>query len=578
MMRQEQVVSPDTSRAASPPQPAPRIGPVNDPLEREADRAAASVIANESVAPISRNTGPALNRKAAGAGPVAQQGVAAATRAVSQGGVPLTSEQRAYFEPRFGHDFSDVRLHAGGEAAQAARGIGAKAYTHGHDIAFAHGKADSRLLAHELTHVVQQRGGNETIQRQPDDQGEIEMPMQWAFAGDPKLATDIRYARTLGKADARRLRKAGSLSAADKAEVSAKLSFFEGAAYDAYVGEVKLALIEVTREEIDMGAEEKPALPVPPTTTGFERFRNEPTYIDNNITKVEYFTAELAIIHYKDGTKFELGLTAQWMKPPVVEVDYTTPAYQLHAYTSAKNEARFFRETDNVPRTATFNEIQTKYSSEVKYYLEPGTARIVPSHINMLTAPTLCGVLLSSLERYEEQVEMAVKIGIGGTTAIGAYAGAGGLPKNVGVGVGTATARRIVGSTVARAVPAEVNATLRALGVAEHDLGVFAQGQKVFGSVQRGAIEFTPYFIREGDTLVAGVLSAASKGDPSSMIKAYLMFRKSATAMAKSIGAKTLRLEADVVVNTEGLIDSLLKRGFKLVDEASSKYALEIPL
>jgi hypothetical protein len=48
--------------------------------------------------------------------------------------------------------------------------------------------------------------------------------------------------------------------------------------------------------------------------------------------------------------------------------------------------------------------------------------------------------------------------------------------------------------------------------------------------------------------------------------------------MAKSLGAKTLRLEADVVVNTEGLVGSLLKRGFKLVDEAPSKYALETPL
>jgi hypothetical protein len=556
-----------------------RIGQVNDPLEREADRAAASVIANEAVTAISRSTGPVVNRKAAGAEPVAQQGVAAAARAVAQGGVPLTPEQRAYFEPRFSHDFSDVRLHAGGEAAQVARGIGAKAYTHGHDIAFAQSKVGTRLLAHELTHVVQQRGGNQTIQRQPDVSGEIEMPMEWAFARDPQRASDVRYARSLGKADAKRLRKAGSLSADDRAEVNAKLSFFVGNAYDAYVAEVRLALIEVTREEIDMGADESAKGGQSVTTaTGFERFRNEPTYIDNEITRVEYFTAELAIIHYKDGTKFELGLTAQWMKPPVVEVDYTTPAYQLHAFTSAKNEARFFRESDKVPRTATFDEIQTKYSSEVKYYLEKGTARIVPSHINMLTAPTLCGVLLSSLERYEEQVQMAVKIGIGGTTAIGAYAGAGGLPKNVGVGVGTTTARRVASSTVAKSVPADVNATLKALGVTEHDVGVFAQGQKVFGSIRRGAIEFTPYFIKEGDTLVAGVLSAASKGDPSSMIKAYLTFRRSATAMAKSIGAKTLRLEADVVVNTEGLVDSLLKRGFKLVDEASSKYALEIPL
>jgi len=556
LTRHERIASEDTQR----------VSRVRDPLEREADHAAHAAISDKDVGTIGKTV--------AGFG----NGSPMAATAVSRGGSPLTREQRAYFEPRFRHDFSYVRLHTHGEAGQAARGMGARAFTYGSDIAFARGGYDTRLLAHELTHVVQQRGGSPTIQRQPDDKGEIEMPMEWAFAGDPKRATDIRYARSQGKADARQLRKAGTLSTDDRAEINAKMRFFDGKAYDAYVAEVKPALIEVTREEIDMGAEEKKTPAADPMATGFDRFKNFPSYIDNEITKVEYFTAELAIIHYKDGTKFELGLTAQWMKPPVVEVDYTTPRHLLHPFSSAKNEARFFREGDKTPRTATFDEIRTKYSSEVKFYVEQGTGRIVPSHINMLTAPTLCGVLQSSLERYEEQVDMAVKIGIGGTAAIGGYAGAGGLPKNVGVGLGTTTARRIVSSTVAKAVPAEVNTTLKTLGVTEHDIGQFALGQKVFGQIERGGIEFTPYFIKEGDTLVAGVLSAASKGDPSSMIKAYLTFRRSATEMAKSLGAKTLRLEADVVVNTEGLIDSLLKRGFKLVDEASSKYALEIPL
>ena len=72
---------------------------------------------------------------------------------------------RAYFEPRFGTDFSDVRLHTGPAADRAAQSVCARAFTVGRDIAFAsHQYAPStpqgrRLLAHELTHVVQQRGG-----------------------------------------------------------------------------------------------------------------------------------------------------------------------------------------------------------------------------------------------------------------------------------------------------------------------------------------------------------------------------------------------------------------------------------
>jgi len=84
-------------------------------------------------------------------------------------GQPLDSGTRTFFESRFGHDFSSVRVHVGAGPAQAARVIGARAYTLGQDIAFGHGEyvpgspAGARLLAHELTHVVQQR---QSISRQ----------------------------------------------------------------------------------------------------------------------------------------------------------------------------------------------------------------------------------------------------------------------------------------------------------------------------------------------------------------------------------------------------------------------------
>ena len=72
---------------------------------------------------------------------------------------------RAFFESRMGHDFSDVRVHTDGEAAEAARSVHAQAYTLGRHVVFGAGQYTpatmdgKRLLAHELTHVVQQRGG-----------------------------------------------------------------------------------------------------------------------------------------------------------------------------------------------------------------------------------------------------------------------------------------------------------------------------------------------------------------------------------------------------------------------------------
>lgn len=80
-------------------------------------------------------------------------------------GQPLDSNTRAFMEPRFGHDFSGVRVHTDERAAESAQTINAAAYTVGSDIVFRPGRyepgssAGRRLLAHELTHVVQQRSG-----------------------------------------------------------------------------------------------------------------------------------------------------------------------------------------------------------------------------------------------------------------------------------------------------------------------------------------------------------------------------------------------------------------------------------
>ena len=77
------------------------------------------------------------------------------------GGAPLDPGLRERFEPAFGTDFSDVRVHTGGAASTAARSLDARAYTVGGDIVFNDGEyapgsgAGQELVAHELAHVVQ---------------------------------------------------------------------------------------------------------------------------------------------------------------------------------------------------------------------------------------------------------------------------------------------------------------------------------------------------------------------------------------------------------------------------------------
>jgi hypothetical protein len=81
------------------------------------------------------------------------------------GGRPLEPETRTFMESRLGQDFGDVRLHTDGAAGESARAINAQAYTVGSDIVFQSGRYEpqtptgQRVLAHELTHVVQQRSG-----------------------------------------------------------------------------------------------------------------------------------------------------------------------------------------------------------------------------------------------------------------------------------------------------------------------------------------------------------------------------------------------------------------------------------
>jgi hypothetical protein len=83
----------------------------------------------------------------------------------SGGGAPLDNATRADMESRFGQDFGDVRVHTDGAAHESARSVNAQAYTVGSDIVFQQDKFDPgsdsgrHMLAHELTHVVQQRSG-----------------------------------------------------------------------------------------------------------------------------------------------------------------------------------------------------------------------------------------------------------------------------------------------------------------------------------------------------------------------------------------------------------------------------------
>jgi hypothetical protein len=164
------VVMRTTERASTFPSPSrPTAQRVCAHCEEEIsthERADQPVVAGEA-ADVHRSA------SAVGAGQVSAP-VAASIRDMQGGGAPLPAATRALFEPRFGADFSHVRVHTGARADTTARAISAKAFTVGSDIVFAGGQysPESRegqhLLAHELTHVVQQDAGTRRLNRQAD--------------------------------------------------------------------------------------------------------------------------------------------------------------------------------------------------------------------------------------------------------------------------------------------------------------------------------------------------------------------------------------------------------------------------
>jgi len=163
-------------------QPKLTVNRPDDHFEREADRMADQVLNKQAV---QRQEGPEEDEElqskslgvqrqeeeeeelqakgGSGFAPTMTPAMEAGIQRLRQrSGQPLPASTRRALEPHYGHSFANVRVHADGEAAHLARGLKARAFTVGRDIVFGAGQFAPRsssglkLLAHELTHTVQQ--------------------------------------------------------------------------------------------------------------------------------------------------------------------------------------------------------------------------------------------------------------------------------------------------------------------------------------------------------------------------------------------------------------------------------------
>ncbi len=178
------------------------VGEVDDPYEKEADETADHVInaekngkdsnAGNGKNQLTSNTvqkkaifeseeepevKPGIHRKPAGSGSATVQPSLQSRLSSQKGkGSSLPSHEQSAMGNAFGHDFKDVRIHTDPEASGMSNELHAQAFTHGSDIYFNEGKFDTKsekgrhLLAHELTHTIQQQGEQSSVNRMPDIQ------------------------------------------------------------------------------------------------------------------------------------------------------------------------------------------------------------------------------------------------------------------------------------------------------------------------------------------------------------------------------------------------------------------------
>ncbi|WP_244215567.1 eCIS core domain-containing protein [Kitasatospora purpeofusca] len=190
-------------------------GPVAEVLSPEQARELQRSIGNAMVARMARG-----GRGEQDSDPVQRSGVHDVLRGA---GRPLQGSVRAEMEGRLGADFSDVRLHTGAAAQRSAAEIGARAYTSGRDVVIGHGGGDKHTLAHELTHVIQQRKGAVA----GTDRGDglrVSDPRD-SFEREAEANARRVMARPAGRPEAGRRAEPGHAAGAAEPAVQRKLGF-----------------------------------------------------------------------------------------------------------------------------------------------------------------------------------------------------------------------------------------------------------------------------------------------------------------------------------------------------------------
>lgn len=395
-------------------------------------------------------------------------------------GRPRSDSWRSYFESRFGYDFSQVRVHHDSSAWKAAESINAKAFTVGPDIVFGPGQfapqtsQGRRLLAHELTHVIQQ---GSAVHVDPDA---------------PSFST-----------------------------------------------------IAPGRIQRAIAAEDLERTPV-------ERIMADETYFENGIRSMDFYGAEVAILHYDDGSQIRLGLVPDEIEPPFEAVDYRS-LRSAHIPISENSESLgtgsilFLPKGAEAqfPEDASFGDlpaIARDAGRTIRFTHHP-SGRIVPTEVNSISAPRLSGDLRWAESEYVRRFDAMAARSAKGLKII-----------EVGAALGTVAGGLVRGGMRLLAGRTGAAATARVLNSAKSSLvslfkGLLKSGTSGRITVEGVGISGIRVSMRGSELTVTQMTIVNASRIPGQGRLIHRAFEQAAIEVARQSGASTARVALKLVQN-----------------------------
>ncbi len=459
---------------------------------------------------------------------------------LNESGQPLDARTQAEMSSRFGHDFSQVRVHSDSRAAESARSVSALAYTVGHDVVFGAGQYQpgtthgNKLLAHELTHTIQQgqanhTGGSLNIS-DPASAGEREAD----HAADTVLANHSPTGLALGRATPQIQRQVMP----DAAKPADDLT---------------------TRSVSDLMADE--------------------TYMDNHLKSIQFYSAELAVITYDDGSTFRLGLVPGYITAPVEGVDYRTlrethipiiPTEPGKLQYVPRGKAIFEQLPDDSKMSV--GDVLKAFTATVTFKRDAGSKRIVPTRVNSITAPRLCAVLREAEAEYVKNFDAAAAGGkkvFEKLKVIVELVGLADAAATAAESAGTKAAGKAAGATTAASISAEKTLTAKFLELLKSKVAGSITVEGVgYGDIEVG-MDGTQMIVRRSS--IVNVSRIPNQGKLMQSV-----WESAAIQAAKQAGAKSVQIGVRTVQNAQWA-DYLMSRGYtmQVMDKMLGQFGVE---